>query len=158
MTTGCSRVLTPRASARLDSPQMPEWLVPVRRELLAQRAFRVQQLKALDARVPEELEDVALSEVHHALRLAARLVLDDIDRALVRIDRGSYGRCERCLDAIPLERLRAVPMTPWCGHCREQVSHTCVRWGADPPVQPAIPAPPCSRSHGGGAGSSRFVS
>jgi RNA polymerase-binding transcription factor DksA len=38
----------------------------------------------------------------------------DVRRALVRLDRGGYGRCEACGRQIPDERLSAVPAARFC--------------------------------------------
>jgi RNA polymerase-binding transcription factor DksA len=38
----------------------------------------------------------------------------DVQRALVRLDRGSYGFCEACGAQIPDERLSAVPAARFC--------------------------------------------
>jgi len=38
----------------------------------------------------------------------------DVRRALVRLGRGSYGRCEACGRQIPDERLSAVPAARFC--------------------------------------------
>lgn len=40
--------------------------------------------------------------------------LDDVDRALRRLEEGSYGRCEVCNAIIPDDRLEAVPATRFC--------------------------------------------
>ena len=41
----------------------------------------------------------------------------DIDRALQKIGDGSYGSCDRCGNAIPAERLEAVPHSVLCVRC-----------------------------------------
>jgi len=41
-------------------------------------------------------------------------VLDMIDRALHKIDEGTYGICERCGEKIPDERLEALPYALLC--------------------------------------------
>ncbi len=41
-------------------------------------------------------------------------VLTEINAALARIDDGSYGRCERCGQAIARERLEALPWATLC--------------------------------------------
>ena len=41
----------------------------------------------------------------------------EIDQALERIDDGSYGLCESCGQAIPAERLRALPWAALCVPC-----------------------------------------
>ncbi len=38
----------------------------------------------------------------------------DVQRAFVRLDRGTYGRCEACGAAIPDDRLLAVPAARFC--------------------------------------------
>jgi RNA polymerase-binding transcription factor DksA len=40
--------------------------------------------------------------------------LDDVDRALRRLDEGSYGACEACGQPIGDDRLRARPETRFC--------------------------------------------
>jgi DnaK suppressor protein len=52
--------------------------------------------------------------------LAARSIsasMGDVDRALAKLDEGSYGRCDECGRAIPEERLEAVPWTAYCVTC-----------------------------------------
>jgi RNA polymerase-binding transcription factor DksA len=50
--------------------------------------------------------------------MAAMAALADIDAALRRLDRGSYGMCERCKTAIPLARLEILPMSRYCMRCQ----------------------------------------
>jgi DnaK suppressor protein len=45
--------------------------------------------------------------------------IEAIDRALTRIEAGSYGRCEGCGKAIPVVRLLAVPAATTCLVCGE---------------------------------------
>lgn len=54
-----------------------------------------------------------------SLRENAMITVSDIDRALERINDGSYGACEVCGRDIPLERLEAVPSTSKCMDCKE---------------------------------------
>lgn len=48
--------------------------------------------------------------------LAARLreQLEDVERALVRLDDGTYGTCEVCGNPIAEARLEAMPATRFC--------------------------------------------
>lgn len=41
--------------------------------------------------------------------------------ALARMDAGTYGKCERCGQEIPLERLEAIPATRLCVACKQAV-------------------------------------
>ncbi|MEM6329740.1 MAG: TraR/DksA family transcriptional regulator [Planctomycetota bacterium] len=43
--------------------------------------------------------------------------LEAIEAALVRIERGEYGRCVDCGCVIPKMRLNAIPFTPLCVRC-----------------------------------------
>ncbi len=43
--------------------------------------------------------------------------IDDLDRALVRLDAGTYGLCERCGAVVAPERLMARPATRACLRC-----------------------------------------
>lgn len=51
-------------------------------------------------------------EVGKRTLLEARLAL--FDRALARIDAGTYGRCVVCNREIPEGRLEVLPETPYC--------------------------------------------
>lgn len=46
--------------------------------------------------------------------------LKEIARAIEKIDRGEYGVCESCGIDISIERLRVMPYTRICIHCREE--------------------------------------
>ena len=53
-------------------------------------------------------------ELGTGLEEGAQQTLAQIDRALARIDDGSYGLCERCGEAIGIERLLARPSATLC--------------------------------------------
>jgi DnaK suppressor protein len=50
-----------------------------------------------------------------------RTNLREVERALGKLDEGSYGRCERCGNPIGEERLDAIPWTPLCIDCKKLV-------------------------------------
>jgi RNA polymerase-binding transcription factor DksA len=54
-----------------------------------------------------------------ALLAQARAHLDDLDRALTRLDTGLYSVCERCGDQIAAPRLLARPAARTCIDCAE---------------------------------------
>jgi len=45
--------------------------------------------------------------------------VSQVERALERLDEGSYGWCERCGNAIPVERLAAFPSATLCVSCKQ---------------------------------------
>lgn len=50
----------------------------------------------------------------HALASSLRDQLDAVEQALIKLDEGTYGLCERCQQAIPAARLEAVPASRFC--------------------------------------------
>jgi len=50
---------------------------------------------------------------------ALRSNLRDVDRALAKLDAGTYGRCERCGEQIAPERLDALPWATLCIGCKQ---------------------------------------
>jgi RNA polymerase-binding protein DksA len=63
----------------------------------------------------------ATAEKARVLSMAEGLVdtLREIDAALERIDKGTYGRCESCGAPIPEERLEARPIARLCVECKK---------------------------------------
>ena len=47
-------------------------------------------------------------------------MLADVDRALAKLDAGTYGTCDRCGQPIPPERLEARPWAQLCMACASQ--------------------------------------
>ncbi|MFF4230090.1 TraR/DksA family transcriptional regulator [Streptomyces sp. NPDC001820] len=75
-------------------------------------------LVAVDDEHDPEGSSTAFERAHVASLLAqARDHLDDLDRALERLERGEYGRCERCGEPIPAERLEVRPAASTCVRC-----------------------------------------
>ena len=68
--------------------------------------------------------DLAVSEV--TLSLSLRLqerqtqLLQKIDRALAKIDDGSFGLCEQCDESLNVKRLKARPVATLCIACKEE--------------------------------------
>jgi RNA polymerase-binding protein DksA len=55
-----------------------------------------------------------------ALSASARQAVDEIDRALRRMDAGTYGSCERCGKKISVARLEALPFAALCIECKSR--------------------------------------
>ena len=58
-------------------------------------------------------------ELMFALSDAERNKLLQVDKALTRIEEGSYGKCLNCGTLIGEKRLQAVPWTRYCIDCKE---------------------------------------
>jgi DnaK suppressor protein len=57
-------------------------------------------------------------EIDLYLSAQARATVAEIDRALAKIEDGTYGVCERCGQAIPEARLEALPYAALCVACK----------------------------------------
>ena len=53
-------------------------------------------------------------EKDYSIRQQIEAELADVDRALKRVEAGTYGICEACGKKIPQERLKALPWTRYC--------------------------------------------
>jgi DnaK suppressor protein len=60
-------------------------------------------------------------EIDVSLEENARSVLIQIDRALEKLDEGTYGTCDRCGRPIGEERLEAMPYADLCIDCKRLV-------------------------------------
>jgi DnaK suppressor protein len=73
--------------------------------------------------LPDEI-DLASSEYAQSmvfrLRDREKYLLAKIEKALERIDDGSFGICESCGEAINVKRLEARPVTTLCIRCKEE--------------------------------------
>jgi RNA polymerase-binding transcription factor DksA len=82
------------------------------------RAEEAEQLAATAALERGDGPGVSMaSDVAEQLSAHELHEVREIDAALARIERGSYGRCETCGRAVGRQRLRAVPETRFCVSC-----------------------------------------
>ena len=105
-------------------------LVAQRRHLFTQVARVEDDLRWLDRSVESELneegQEQAIARMLEQLDERDRVEIAAIDRALARIDRGTYGVCRTCGDAIPVARQLAMPAADTCLPCaqmREELEH-----------------------------------
>lgn len=78
----------------------------------------------VDIHLDEGFADAAqtTSERARVLSLAEglQLRLEEVQSALVRIDKGTYGKCMQCGNDIPAERLEAIPAASLCISCKSK--------------------------------------
>lgn len=106
-----------RAPASKGDQQAP---ADFRAALEQQRSFRLDQLDQLTeaAASASFTADVAQEQVNEILRASAMAALTEVEDALERLRAGTYGRCERCAEPIPVERLEILPMSRYCTPCQ----------------------------------------
>ena len=75
--------------------------------------------------VPLHVADVGTENYDQEFTLSLieneQLTLDQIREALVRIDEGTYGRCEECEHPIAKPRLQVLPYTRHCIECARKL-------------------------------------
>jgi DnaK suppressor protein len=88
-----------------------------RQEILDQVNHLEQGLLDLEERQiePEDhAQKVDLTIYFDKLDIRERTEIAEIDLSLQKMERGNYGICEVCGQAIPVKRLRALPWTRLC--------------------------------------------
>jgi len=98
-------------------------LTEKRDEIVKKAKQTLEEDMALDANdLPDEM-DLASSEYLQSftfrLRGREKAFLDKINKALGKIDDGSFGVCEECGEEISIKRLEARPETTLCIRCKE---------------------------------------
>lgn len=107
----------------------------VRRRLLEERAHWEKEVQALEEELSESLgeasdespydqhlaETAAVTldrEIDLTLEENARAALAQIERALQKLEEGSYGRCDTCGGEIGGGRLEVAPYATLCVDCK----------------------------------------
>lgn len=119
-----------------DASPGSRFLAEQRAELQAERATYVEQAESLLLEAEQIAEDMEPGDIQFdeesgegdtlnvererdlALSARARAAVDEIDRALAKMDAGTYGICERCGHPIPKARLKALPYAALCVACK----------------------------------------
>ena len=98
-------------------------LTEKRDEIVKKAKQTLEEDMTLDANdLPDEM-DLASSEYLQSftfrLRGREKVFLDKIEKALRKIEDGSFGVCEECSEEISIKRLEARPETTLCIRCKE---------------------------------------
>jgi DnaK suppressor protein len=72
-----------------------------------------------DQHIADHASEMVDRELDESLGVNAGQIVHEIDRALEKIEDGTYGLCERCGQPIPEERLDAVPYATLCVSCKQ---------------------------------------
>ena len=118
-----------------EKPWTGQELAEVRKELEAEAAGLRQDISTAESEIAARLGDAVgdagddsadagakTFQREHELALTqnARELLTQIERALARIEDGSYGVCESCGEAIGKARLQAFPRAVLCVSCKQR--------------------------------------
>jgi len=105
----------------------------LRTALTEQRANLREEIEAQGADPDSDevtfVDDAGFSDRSHSTEERSKLIsvvralrsnLRDVDRALAKMDTGTYGTCERCGKPIAAERLEALPWAVLCIDCKQK--------------------------------------
>jgi DnaK suppressor protein len=88
------------------------------------RGDQAAAIESMDDGVKDSV-DMSLQDVNQelTLRLGEResQAVADIDQALLRIDEGTYGQCQRCGKPIDERRLEAMPTARYDAACQAEI-------------------------------------
>jgi DnaK suppressor protein len=96
-------------------------LLKKRNELLASAKGAPAAL-ATNVQSPDVVEFAVRTAEQDVTAVTASLrsqLLREVDNALTRYSRGTYGACERCQEEISPHRLHALPWARYCLTCQE---------------------------------------
>lgn len=122
----------PAAAARAAKALGKRDELKFRRQLISMRdnlAKNVEQKKEQDLPAPsvgDEADQATQSlekEILFELNDNERSMLDQIEGALRKMEKGAYGYCESCRRPIALPRLRALPFARYCIACQGTMEH-----------------------------------
>lgn len=99
------------------------------KRLEEERQQTMERLESLRKSLTEEVEpttdegypDIYEREKNLALLHRLEQKLESIDRAVRLQQKGGYGVCERCGEAIDPERLEVLPDTTLCMKCKQEI-------------------------------------
>jgi DnaK suppressor protein len=109
---------------KADLKRYKDILEEKRQQIIDNAKDTLAEEMALDSNdLPDEM-DLASSEYLQSftfrLRGREKVFLEKIDRALIKIEDGSFGTCEECGEEIGPKRLEARPETTLCIKCKEE--------------------------------------
>lgn len=132
---GAARAPAKKAPAKKPAP-LDKFLEGQKKLLLEERETYTRQATSLRAEAEQLAQDRDPGDVQFdeesgqgdsmnvererdlALSAQAMAAVEEIDRALEKMDLGTYGVCEKCGEKIPKERLKALPYAALCVKCK----------------------------------------
>ena len=107
-----------------------------RPRLFEMRAELIHEVQRIEEAIQEDLQtpgDISHLPTHNAdsdaegidaqIALAQNEegILEAVEEALERFEAGTFGQCEQCHQPISDERLEAIPYSPYCIQCAQQL-------------------------------------
>jgi len=104
--------------------ELKELLLKMKEEKIAEIKQNTADKENIDSFQNEagDTADTAMNlyekDLHTGLMEKNKKLLTEIEEALAKIERGEYGKCERCGRDISIERLKVLPFAKLCIKCQ----------------------------------------
>jgi RNA polymerase-binding protein DksA len=95
----------------------------IQQKLQLERQVLAVQTQKLNEKAPHEPVSTVEAQMHRKLQVR----LASIERALSRIEKGTYGVCQSCGAEIDTARLLALPHAEQCIDCQHRLERRTVR-------------------------------
>lgn len=99
--------------------ELQEEKVEILNRLMKDRSNYYENLKNEGGDLADEAMESIEREIIYDLSIAEKKELEEINNAIKKLDKGTYGKCEACGFEIPLDRLKVKPYAKFCTKCRE---------------------------------------
>ena len=96
----------------------------LRQEIASSDAGTTQERGGYSNHIAENATAVFEQARNVGLRRTQELLLGDVEAALKRIAKGTYGICEHCGEAIDKARLKALPTASLCLSCQAHLEES----------------------------------
>ena len=107
----------------MNMESFKQTLLEQRQEILERLERTGKHLRGRDEPISQDFAEQAVevenNQVVEQLDDEGKLKISQIDQALDKIKRGTFGTCEKCEEDISKERLKAIPYTTLCINCAE---------------------------------------
>jgi len=70
--------------------------------------------------IADDATEVLENTKNHALRQNLQRLLGQVNDALAKLDKGTYGLCDDCGGTVDRARLKALPYAALCIQCQQQ--------------------------------------
>jgi len=126
--------------AQTNYEMLKEMLIGLQRKSQQRiKALRKDQAQDSDPGPADEMDSANSTEeveTHAGLIAREEEKLNYLDEALARFDASRYGKCLKCHEPIPFERLRAVPFASYCMDCQAELNRARPGWGDGGTIEP----------------------
>ena len=96
-------------------------ILSVKRDDLLEIVKSKKENDLTDVEVGDEVDSASQNvekELLFELNDNEKQILDSIESALRRIEKGSFGKCESCREKIAEKRIKAIPWVRYCITCQ----------------------------------------